>query len=230
MDGAASGLDADLLDGLTPAEVAALGGGGAGITTAQAIAAVLPVILAGTNITIDRTTDGQITITGQAGGGTGLTEAQVDARITLLAALLAGATFTGAVAGIAPTADAHFATKAYVDNLVNPVQDHNSYVGISANASVTEAEFLAGTAGMGNALDVPVYTGTQYIGFARPASEGTITQVYVYAESSPNTTNQIGAWTVETAELDISGTAHIVVRSNNALTPPIGYTLVVEVV
>ena len=32
-------------------------------------------------------------------------------------AALAGATFTGAVSGVTPTANAHFATKAYVDGL-----------------------------------------------------------------------------------------------------------------
>ena len=37
-------------------------------------------------------------------GGTGLTQDQVDARITLLAALLAGATFTGPVHAVTPTA------------------------------------------------------------------------------------------------------------------------------
>lgn len=31
---------------------------------------------------------------------------------------LEGATFTGAVSGIAPTADAHFATKKYVDDAI----------------------------------------------------------------------------------------------------------------
>ena len=76
VDGAASGLDADLLDGMTPAEVAALGGGGGG-----------------------------------------LTQAQVDARITLLAALLDGATFTGNVQGVTPADDDNstaFATTEFV--------------------------------------------------------------------------------------------------------------------
>jgi hypothetical protein len=35
---------------------------------------------------------------------------------------LAGATFTGAVSGIAPTANAHFATKQYVDEAVPSIQ------------------------------------------------------------------------------------------------------------
>ena len=40
-----------------------------------------------------------------------------------LAAALAGATFTGAVSGIAPTANAHFATKKYVDDAIAALDD-----------------------------------------------------------------------------------------------------------
>lgn len=38
-------------------------------------------------------------------------------------AALAGATFTGAVSGIAPTADAHFATKKYVADAIAALND-----------------------------------------------------------------------------------------------------------
>ena len=38
-------------------------------------------------------------------------------------AALAGATFTGAVSGIAPTADANFATKKYVDDAIAALDD-----------------------------------------------------------------------------------------------------------
>ena len=38
-------------------------------------------------------------------------------------AALVGATFTGAVSGIAPTADAHFATKKYVDDAIAALDD-----------------------------------------------------------------------------------------------------------
>ena len=51
------------------------------------------------------------------GGGTGLTQDEVDARITLLAALLAGATFTGAARGVTPADDdnsTQFATTEFV--------------------------------------------------------------------------------------------------------------------
>ena len=38
-------------------------------------------------------------------------------------AALASATFTGAVSGIAPTANAHFATKKYVDDAIAVLDD-----------------------------------------------------------------------------------------------------------
>lgn len=38
-------------------------------------------------------------------------------------AALAGATFTGAVSGIAPSADANFATKKYVDDAIAALDD-----------------------------------------------------------------------------------------------------------
>ena len=38
-------------------------------------------------------------------------------------AALAGATFTGAVSGIAPTTNAHFATKKYVDDAIAALYD-----------------------------------------------------------------------------------------------------------
>ena len=143
---------------------------------------------------------------------------------------LAGATFTGAVAGIAPTADPHFATKAYVDAAVaggTPTPTHTSYVGVSADAVITEAEALAGTAGVGNALAIPVYAGTMRAFFARPASQGTFTAVYIYQAGSRNTQNQISSWTAVAATLDISGEAHNVIYSVG-LTGASGF--IVEVV
>ena len=51
-------------------------------------------------------------------------DANDDVSIDLSAyAALAGATFTGAVSGIAPTADAHFATKKYVDDAIAALDD-----------------------------------------------------------------------------------------------------------
>ncbi|MBP3885169.1 MAG: collagen-like protein, partial [Olsenella sp.] len=65
------------------------------------------------------------------GGGSSYTassplsiDANNDISIDLSAyAALAGATFTGAVSGIAPTANAHFATKKYVDDAIAALDD-----------------------------------------------------------------------------------------------------------
>ena len=99
---------------------------------------LLTQIMAGTNITIDDSTSGEITISASGGGISdgvvnALTLALAGSDLTLTAgrtigvdisssaltlpfALLSGATFTGAVSGITPTDDEHFATKLYVDN------------------------------------------------------------------------------------------------------------------
>ena len=137
----------------------------------------------------------------------------------------------GAAAGITPTADEHFATKAYVDNLVaGPAQDHNSYVALSPDTDWTAAEAQAGTSGQGNALPVPPYAGApQHWGYFRPSSVGPITAVFIYAQGSPNTNNQISAWTVAPAVISIGGEDHNYVYSNNPLAAPVGYTAVLEV-
>ena len=57
--------------------------------------------------------------TDQVGAGGGLSQTQVDARITALAALLTGATFTGAVKGITPVDNADLSRKDYVDTADN---------------------------------------------------------------------------------------------------------------
>lgn len=157
--------------------------------------------------------------------------AQIRQGLALVAnvAALSGATFTGLVSGLTPIADANFATKAYVDGIINPVLSHMSYVGVSPDGVFSAAEFLAGATGVGNALPVPVYVGSMRIGFARPMSLGVITVLYLYAEGSPNTTNQIGSWSVAADVLDIAGEDHYVIVSNNLLAAPAGYTLVVEV-
>ena len=154
----------------------------------------------------------------------GLSELQITTLIqTALAAAVIGNTETGIT--VTHNADGTF------DFVVGamPAPTHTSYVAVDADTDFTAAEFLAGTSGVGNALAVPTFTGTAYVGFARPVSAGTITAVYLYAQGSPNTINVIGAYTVETAALDVGSENHYVVRSNNALSPPIGYVLVMEV-
>ena len=106
---------------------------------------------------------------------------------------------------------------------------HTSYTATGDDTAWTAAEFTSGNSGVGNALAVPIYTGAKHVAFARPVSAGVITAVYLYAESAPNKQNQIGAWTVQAATLDIGGEDHYVVYSNNALNPPSGYVLFLEV-
>ena len=100
----------------------------------------------------------------------------VDARIPTGIARLAGATFTGAVAGIDPTAAAHFTTRSWVEGLLNPVQTHTNYIAISADTTFTEAEFLAGNTSTDENLVVPTFTSPpdQYIAIAVPDDEDDI--------------------------------------------------------
>ena len=153
----------------------------------------------------------------------------VDTALAFRAALT-GAVFTGEVSGVVPTAAAHFATKAYVDGLVNPpTPTSTSYAATGADGDFTAAEFMAGTSGQGNSLELNAWSGAQRAAFARPVTAGMITEVYFYAMGAGRGQNQIGAWTVQAAMLDIGGEAHYVVVSNNALTAITGITFVLEV-
>ena len=104
-----------------------------------------------------------------------------DARIPSGVARLAGATFTGAAAGITPTADAHFATKAYVDGLLAPVQDHTNFIAISADTTFDPSEFTdagTGDSSTTTSLVVPTFSGVdRYIAIAVPDAEGDITAI-----------------------------------------------------
>ena len=75
------------------------------------------------------------------------------------AALLAGATFAGATGGIAPVADTDFAIKSYVDGLrpLPPTSVHRT--AISVNATLSEAEVLAGTTSADGNFLVPTWSG-----------------------------------------------------------------------
>ena len=106
-----------------------------------------------------------------------------------------------------------------------PDPTHTSYCGVSDDTTITETEATDGTTGVGNALVVPTYTGTMHVFFLRPTSEGAITAVYIYDDGSPNTQNQISAWTA--FNLDVGGVAHDGVYSVG-LTSASG--LIVEVV
>ena len=74
-----------------------------------------------------------------------------------------------------------------------------------------------------------MWTGSMYAAFARPTSAGTISELYFYADGAGRGNNQIGAWTIETAALDIGGEDHYVISSNNILTAIAGIQVVIEV-
>ena len=106
-----------------------------------------------------------------------------------------------------------------------PTATHTSYVGVSDDTAITPAEALAGTSGQGNALTIPAYDGARHVFFARPITAGDFSAVYLYAAGSPNTQNQISAWTQLTSTIEIGGEAHDVIYSNAALTGAGGFIM-----
>ena len=81
-----------------------------------------------------------------------------DAEVAAAYAALAGAVFTGAVSGPAPAADAHLATKAYVDGLhpLPPAQMH--LTAISTDDALSSAEANAGNTSQDGNFVVPTWT------------------------------------------------------------------------
>ena len=117
-------------------------------------------------------------------------------------------------------------------NPVNPTPggDHQSYIIVGDTATVTLAQVQAATGFMGNAGPVPAYTGQKYLSFLRPEDEGAFRAIYLYAQGTPNTQNQIGAWSQQPNALTVGGVPHLILTSDGLLSPPVGYTLVLEVV
>ena len=176
---------------------AGTGGGGGGLTQAQVDARVAAGVL-------DPAETGNAAAWSVLKGGTGettaaaartalgiLTLAEVNARITALAALLAGATFTGAVSGIAPTAPAHFATKAYVDGHVTVPPTDDFYFGTSADETPIGSELTL--AAVNGVATIAAYVGDMHVLIARLATEDDITVVRRSDDAS--NTNQVGAFT-----------------------------------
>ena len=147
----------------------------------------------------------------------GLSEMEVDARITLLAALLAGATFTGAVKGLTPVDNTDFATKAYVDSLVSggSVID-DIYWGTSVDETPEGSE-LTIEAENGAAV-ITGYSGDMHILVARLAAESDFTRLVRSDDDSQ--TNQLGAFTKFASTVIPSGEtmAYNVWVSNQALS------------
>lgn len=111
-------------------------------------------------------------------------------------AVLSGATFTGAVKGIAPVADADLATKAYVDAAVaagggGGMVTDDIYFGVSADETPQGSELtVEAVNGVGT---IAAYSGSMHHLIARLASEGDITSV-TYSDDQ-SATNQIGVFT-----------------------------------
>ena len=145
-------------------------------------------------------------------------------------ARLDGATFTGSVSGITPTADAHFATKAYVDSAVGsgggtPVVMDDLYFGTSDDDTPEASELsIMGSGGEGI---IAAYAGHKHHLIARLASEGDITSV-VYSDD-PSMDNAIGAFTKWGATLTPPGetVAYSVWITNQALSNAADVTLTV---
>ena len=112
-------------------------------------------------------------------------------------AALAGAVFTGAAAGINPTADAHFVTLDYFNNNASTVSTPTDdiYFGISEDTVPENDELtIAATNGVGT---ISSYSGDRYHLIARLATESDITSI-LYSDDV-SSTNQIAAFTKYTS-------------------------------
>ena len=99
---------------------------------------------------------------------------------------------------------------------VIPPSSGDSYCGTSEDSAITETEAQAGTSGESNALAIPAYSGARHVFFLRPAAQGAITTVYLYASGHRNTQNQRTAFTPIT--VTVGGASHVGVVSREALT------------
>ena len=143
----------------------AMAGSGDGVVQSGAIS--------GTDLVLTLDTGGTITI-------------DIDALATDIElgayAALTGATFTGAVVGINPTADQEFVTKAYADaNYAGsvPAPMHDLIVGWSADTTISDAELTGGAMSSTDSLTIPDETGAHYM-FAWRADDdgGDFTEVH----------------------------------------------------
>ena len=153
----------------------------------------------------------------------GLTETQINVLIqAALEAAVTGNTETGI--NVTHNAD------GTVDFVVAaaPPATHSSYINVKADTVPTEVNALAGETFVGNAGPIPAYAGAMHVLFYRPTSEGDFTAVYLYQDGSPNTQNQISAWTQAAATVDVGGEDHNVLYSIDVLTGAGGF--IVEVV
>ena len=201
VDGAGSGLNADMLDGMTPAQIVALVS--RGLMPAQVLALIadpaeegntdawpaakLPAASLTERGAVELATPAEVI------AGTDAERAATAAGVQAVRALLAaltGATFTGPVKGVAPVVAADFATKAYVDSVASAgtavLVTDDFYLGTSDDAIPIAAELTVGAPnGVGT---IVAYLGSKHQLIARLASEVDITSVI--QSSDPTSQNQ----------------------------------------
>ena len=120
-----------------------------------------------------------------------------------------------------------FATRDYVDGLVNPVQTHTNYIAISEDDAFTPGEFTTDATGnesMTTALVVPDFAAvSRYIAIAVPDVEGDITDI------TQSGVSIFGAWERIAGTIAIGGEDHKVWRTTdtqNDLASGITYVIV----
>ena len=234
VDGADSGLDADLLDGMTPAEIAALGGGSFDLhddveTSIPSLSASDRFLISNEGVagapnqyvTLTRLQNALVS-TAFLTVNRGLTTE--DAVNTLIQAALAAAVTGNTETGIAVTHN----PDGTFDFVVSgggtpPVQAHLNYVGVRAADASVEAGDLT-VSGMTAALALPAYSGAAHLIYAYPTAEGPPNGIYLYQDGHRNVQNQSSIFGV-TGTVMIGGEEHTWRATDDAQTGFGGYIL-----
>ena len=95
---------------------------------------------------------------------------------------------------------------------------HTSYLGLGDDAAFTATEFTV--SGQGGLVVPAIGAGeTRHIAYARPASLGNFTFVYMYPTGARDTQNRISAWTQQADLVVLGGIPQVVLYSNAAQSP-----------
>ena len=187
-------------------------------------------------------------------GGTGLNQAQVNARVAAGVLDWAETGNTDAIPaaklGNAPMVQVQRRDEVEVEDslailrvgggvVANQVSDglvslslgvsnlvYTGYVGVSNDTTIEAGDIQGAASSTGDTHTVPTYTGSRHIFVVRPASIGDVSQVYVYSPNRRNTYNQINSWTAVPA-FTANGVSYVGVVSTVALSSASG--LIVEV-
>ena len=188
VDGDGSGLDADLLDGMTPAEVAALGGGNSFDLHDDVTNELISLAASDRFLISDENTAGDpnryVTLTRLQDALVSVAYLTVTRNLTTVdrANELIQAAFAAAVTGNTETGiSVTHNTDGTLDFVVGstPIPPtHRNYLALRED----DAMFVAGdytVSEESTILTIPVYTGRRFISFAFPATQ-TISEVYLY--------------------------------------------------